>query len=158
MNSFSHLDKDGRINMVDVGNKKVTHRTAVAEGKIYINHEIYKAIKNDEVKKGNVLNTAEIAGIMAAKKVPEMIPLCHQLNLSKVDVKAELKEKYVRIESFVRCEGKTGVEMEALQAVNTALLTVYDMCKAMGKDMEISNVHLLEKTGGKSGKYKRKKK
>lgn len=158
MDEFSHLDKNGKINMVDVGNKDITHRTAEAEGKIYVNDKIYKAIKDNNIKKGNVLNTAEIAGIMAAKKVPDMIPLCHQLNLTKVDVKAELIDKFVRVKSFVKCDGKTGVEMEALQAVNIALLTVYDMCKALGKEMEISDIHLVKKTGGKSGKYERKEK
>ncbi len=158
MDGFSHIDKKGKINMVDVGDKNVTHRTAKAEGKIYITDKIYHAIKENNIKKGNVLNTAEIAGVMAAKKVPEMIPLCHHLNLTKVDVKAELKDKFVRVKSLVKCDGKTGVEMEALQAVNIALLTVYDMCKALGKEMEISDIHLLEKTGGKSGTYKREEK
>ena len=155
MSDLSHLDKDGRVNMVDVGDKKITQRIAKAEGKIYINPKIYKAIKKDEIKKGNVLSTAEISGVMAAKKVADMIPLCHQLNLNKIDVNAELNKKYVKVESMVKCDGKTGVEMEALQAVSIALLTVYDMCKAMSKDMEIGEIHLLEKSGGKSGKYTR---
>ncbi|HMA68998.1 MAG TPA: cyclic pyranopterin monophosphate synthase MoaC [Candidatus Mcinerneyibacterium sp.] len=155
MSDLSHLDKDGRVNMVDVGDKKITQRIAKAEGKIYINPKIYKAIKKDEIKKGNVLSTAEISGVMAAKKVADMIPLCHQLNLNKIDVNAELNKGYVKVESMVKCDGKTGVEMEALQAVSIALLTVYDMCKAMSKDMEIGEIHLLEKSGGKSGKYTR---
>src|SRR6056297_242587 len=156
MSDLSHLDNDGRVNMVDVGDKKITQRIAKAEGKIYINTKIYKAIKKDEIKKGNVLSTAEISGVMAAKKVADMIPLCHQLNLNKIDVNAELNKKYVKVESMVKCDGKTGVEMEALQAVSIALLTVYDMCKAMSKDMEIGEIHLLEKSGGKSGKYTRR--
>jgi len=155
MSDLSHLDKDGRVNMVDVGDKKITQRIAKAEGKIYINPKIYKAIKKDEIKKGNVLSTAEISGVMAAKKVADMIPLCHQLNLNKIDVNAELNKGYVKVETMVKCDGKTGVEMEALQAVSIALLTVYDMCKAMSKDMEIGEIHLLEKSGGKSGKYTR---
>ena len=154
--TFTHLTDDGKLNMVDVSTKSPTVRTAYAEGKIFINDEIKDAILNDRIKKGNVLTTATVAGIMGAKKVADTIPLCHQLNLSKVDVECTIKENYILVESYVKCEGKTGVEMEALQAVSVALLTIYDMCKAIDKGMIISDIKLLKKTGGKSGTYIRK--
>lgn len=153
MDDFSHLDNNGEINMVDVTDKSKTYRTAKASGKIYINNKIYNLVKNNNIKKGNVLTTAKIAGIMAAKKVPDMIPLCHQINLTKVELDINLTKDYMKVESFVKTKSETGVEMEAIQAVNTALLTIYDMCKAIDKSMVISEIKLNKKTGGKSGTF-----
>lgn len=143
---LSHLDKSGRANMVDVGQKPHQERTARASGFIHINRETLEAIRANMMKKGDVLTVAEIAGIQAAKNTASLIPLCHPLMLSKVDVKASLQEKGVKIESLVKTTGPTGVEMEALTAVSLALLTVYDMCKAMDKNMRIDKIVLIEKT------------
>ena len=145
MNKLSHTNEDGKANMVDVGHKPDQARIAKAEGKIKLNSETVKLIRENQMKKGDVLTIAEIAGIQGGKKTSELIPLCHPLSITKMDVKAELTDDAVVIRSIAKCIGKTGIEMEALTAVNVALLTVYDMCKAVDKNMTIENVRLLEK-------------
>ena len=150
MTEFSHIDEKGNVKMVDVTNKLLTVRVAKAEGKINMLPETITRIKDDRLPKGNVLNTAKIAGIQAAKKTSELIPLCHQLNLSLIDIEFELKLNSIWIRSIVKTKESTGVEMEALSAVSIALLAVYDMCKAVDKTMTISGVKLIEKIGGKS--------
>ena len=153
--SFTHIDANGNAVMVDVGEKEVTSRTAVACGKIRMSRECFDAVVEKRAKKGDVLGVAQIAGIMGAKKTSELIPLCHILNLTNVRVELEPDEDLCEIwcSCSVRCDGKTGVEMEALTGVSVALLTVYDMCKAIDKRMEITDVHLSEKHGGKSGDF-----
>lgn len=155
MNGFTHLDENGKANMVDVSGKEETVRFAVAAGKIRVNEEVFFAITEGSAAKGDVLGTARIAGIMAAKKTPDFIPLCHTLLLSKVsvDFSFDSKQREVHCICEVRLKGRTGAEMEALTGVSVALLTVYDMCKAMDKGMVISGIRLLEKDGGKSGHY-----
>ena len=155
MNSFTHIDENGNASMVDVSQKAETERFARACGTISVSREVMDAITGDKVPKGNVLATARIAGIMAAKKTPELIPLCHTLLLSKVAVDFELRpdKNQIFCECSVKLTGKTGAEMEALTGVSVALLTVYDMCKAIDKTMEISGIHLEEKSGGKSGHF-----
>lgn len=153
--SFTHIDANGNAVMVDVGEKEVTSRYAVASGKIRMSRECFDAVVEKRAKKGDVLGVAQIAGIIGAKKTSELIPLCHILNLTNVRVELEPDEDLceIRCSCFVRCDGKTGVEMEALTGVSVALLTVYDMCKAIDKRMEITDVHLSEKHGGKSGDF-----
>lgn len=155
--SLTHFDKNGNAWMVDVGSKMDTERTAIAEGFISINAEIYELIEEGQIKKGDVLSVAQLAAIMGAKETSHLIPLCHPLMLSKVEVHCSLdKEKQaVKIQAIVKTTGKTGVEMEALTAVQIGLLTVYDMCKAVDKGMVIGPVYLVEKDGGKSGHFKR---
>jgi cyclic pyranopterin phosphate synthase len=143
---LSHLDEKGRANMVDVGHKPVQERVARATGRIYINDETMGFIKKNMMKKGDVLAVAEIAGIQAAKNTSSLIPLCHPLLLTKVDVKAAIEKYGIRVDSVVKSTGQTGVEMEALTGVGVALLTVYDMCKATDKNMKISEIELIEKT------------
>ncbi|MHC1705428.1 MAG: cyclic pyranopterin monophosphate synthase MoaC [Tenuifilaceae bacterium] len=143
---LSHIDNQGKANMVDVGDKPNQIRQAKATGFIKLNHETIKLIKENQMKKGDVLTICEIAGIQTAKQTPSLIPLCHTLMLTKVDVKATLTENGVKVDSLVKCVGQTGVEMEALTAVSVALLTVYDMCKAVDKNMIIEGIKLLEKT------------
>ena len=150
---FTHFNTDGRARMVDVTDKDVTSRTAVAEGTIYMNCETVKKVVDGTVKKGDVLNVAQVAGIMAAKKTSDVIPMCHPLMLTAVDISFDVKETEIVIRSTVKCKGETGVEMEALTAVSVAALTIYDMCKALQKNMAIGEIKLLEKTGGKSGYY-----
>ena len=144
--------------MVDVGDKKITTRIAVAEGSIKVNSEVFYAVKNNTAKKGDVLAVARIAGIMAAKKTSDIIPLCHPLFITKAAVDFTLNETDLTITATaqVKVNGKTGVEMEALHAVSATLLTIYDMCKALDRSMEIQSIHLLHKEGGKSGIYDRK--
>ncbi len=152
---LSHLSASGRVRMVDVGDKAATERTARAEAVVRLGARIAEQLRTTgETAKGNVMETARIAGIMAAKRTAELIPLCHPLALSVVDIWATPAEETLRLESFVRCRGVTGVEMEALTAVTVAALTVYDMCKAAGKGIVIERVRLLEKTGGQSGVWK----
>lgn len=153
--SFTHLDENGNAVMVDVGDKAITTRTAVATGRITMSDACYQAVKEGSVKKGDVLSVARVAGIMAAKRTSELIPLCHSLSLSKatVDFAFHDEERQIQAVCTTRCEGRTGVEMEALTGATVALLTVYDMCKALDRAMVISNVCLLEKLGGKSGHY-----
>jgi len=146
MKKLSHTDAKGKANMVDVSLKPDQLRIAKASGKIILNKETIKLIKENEIKKGDVLTIAEIAGIQAAKQTPLLIPLCHPLQITKVDVKAQIVKDGVEVNSAVSCLGQTGVEMEALTAVSVALLTVYDMCKAVDKTMVISEIHLIEKT------------
>lgn len=142
---LSHLDEKGRANMVDVGSKPVQERIARATGWISINDETIELIRKNMMKKGDVLAVAEIAGIQAAKNTSSLIPLCHPLLLTKVDVKATIEKNGIRIDSVVKTTGQTGVEMEALTGVSVALLTVYDMCKAADKSMVISEIELIEK-------------
>ncbi len=151
---LTHIDQNGQVNMVSVEDKSVTKRYAKAEGKINIKPEVLTLLK-DGAPKGNVIATAKIAGIMGAKKTSELIPLCHNLNLDKVSVDIEEVGDGLVAKSYASCDGKTGVEMEALTAVSIALLTVYDMLKAADKSMTIEYVRLVEKDGGKSGKYVR---
>lgn len=151
---FTHFDKKGNAIMVDVSEKQVTSRTAIAQGYIQVNEEIIESIQNSTNTKGDVLQVARIAGIMATKKTSELIPLCHGLNLTKVSVDFEIKDDKIYAYCTVKCDGKTGVEMEALTGVNIALLTIYDMCKAISKSMVISDIHLVSKSGGKSGEFK----
>jgi cyclic pyranopterin phosphate synthase len=143
---FSHVDEKGRANMVDVGDKPDMTRTAEAEGKIKLSTLAIELIIENKNKKGDVLTTAQIAGIMGGKRTSELIPLCHPLNITKLDVTTELVKDGVIVKSFARCVGKTGIEMEALTAVNVALLTIYDMCKAVDKEMRITDVKLIKKT------------
>lgn len=143
--TLSHIDKNGKANMVDVGDKPNQIREAHAKGLIKLSAETVRLISENQMKKGDVLTVAEIAGIQAAKRTPELIPLCHTLMLTKVDVKATLTSEGVEVNSYVKCIGQTGVEMEALTAVSTALLTVYDMCKAVDKNMTITDITLIEK-------------
>lgn len=158
MKKLSHLDQQGNAIMVDVGQKENTERMARATGTIQMNDEAFTAIIENRVPKGDVFATARIAGIMATKRTSELIPLCHPLLLSSVTVSFESdpEKNQVHCECVVRLCGKTGAEMEALTGVTTALLTIYDMCKALDKSMTIKDVCLLEKAGGKSGHYVRK--
>ena len=154
-NGLTHFDSQGNAVMVDVSEKQATHRTAVASGKIKVNKAVYDAIVEGSVKKGDVLGVARVAGIMAAKKTHELIPMCHPLLLTKCTVDFELlpEELAVKAIATVKVNGQTGVEMEALTSVNVALLTIYDMCKAFDKTMERTEIHLEEKSGGKSGTF-----
>ena len=153
MGDFTHFNDEGRAKMVDVGSKQETERIAVAAGRVLVNRETFDLIKSGGMKKGDVLGTAQIAGIMAAKKTSDIIPMCHPLMLSGIDIKFELNSEIpaVEIQAQVICRGVTGVELEALTAVSAAALTVYDMCKAVQKDMVIERICLLSKRGGKSG-------
>ena len=154
--TFTHINQDGKANMVDVTAKEVTVREAIAEAYIEMSAQTLALIVSGQHHKGDVFATARIAGIMAAKKTSDLIPLCHPLALTKVEVNitADIELNRVRIESLCKLSGKTGVEMEALTAASVAALTIYDMCKAIQKDMIISSVKLLEKSGGKSGHFK----
>lgn len=146
MKKLSHVDNKGKANMVDVGNKPDQLRIARATGFIKLSTETIKLVKLNNIKKGDVLTLAEVAGIQAAKKTPDLIPLCHPLHLTKVEVIASIEKTGINVIAEVRCIGQTGVEMEALTAVNVALLTVYDMCKAVDKKMEMGNIKLISKT------------
>ena len=156
--AFTHLDSNGNAWMVDVGSKTETAREAVAAGKITMSRECFDRVSAGTVEKGDVLGAARIAGIMGAKKTPELIPLCHVLNLTKLSVDFEMlpDECAVRAICTANAIGRTGVEMEALTGVSCALLTIYDMCKAIDKGMEIGEIMLLKKSGGKSGDFERK--
>ena len=154
MTKLTHLDAAGNAAMVDVSAKPATLREAIAEGRITMSPAALAAIRDGAVKKGDVLATARIAGIMAAKKTSELIPLCHPLILSKVAVDFNFEDKAIRVTGMARLTGQTGVEMEALTATSVALLTIYDMAKALDKDMVIGGVRLLEKRGGKSGDWR----
>jgi cyclic pyranopterin phosphate synthase len=157
MSKLSHFNNRGEVHMVDVGDKAVTHRVAVARGSISMLPATLDQIINGDHKKGDVLGIARIAGIMAAKKTADLIPLCHPLSLSHVDIllETDTKNSVVNCQASVETTGKTGVEMEALTAVQISLLTIYDMCKAIDRGMTISSVQLIEKSGGKSGRWKR---
>lgn len=158
MKKLSHINSKGKAEMVDVSEKEITTRTAEAYAEVKVSKEIFNAIKNNSVQKGDVLTIAKFAGIQAAKKTSELIPLCHNIFISKIDVELKLisKKKTVEIKSFAKTTAQTGIEMEALTAVSVAALTVYDMCKAIDKSMVINEIKLLSKTGGKSGSFRRK--
>jgi cyclic pyranopterin phosphate synthase len=155
MPKLSHYGKRGEVKMVDVSAKKITARTAVAQGFVTMKPQVLSAVRHLKNPKGNPLEVARIAGIAAAKRTAEWIPLCHPLSLTHIDVTARLCENGVELRSTVVATAQTGVEMEALVAVTAAALTVYDMCKALDKGMEITDIYLLEKTGGKSGDFRR---
>lgn len=152
---LTHINEQGRAKMVDISNKDVTSRVAIAEGTVLVSESTMHIIKSGGIKKGDVLSVAQVAGIMAAKKTADIIPMCHPLQLSGVDIRFELTDTEVNITASVKCTGRTGVEMEALTAVSTAALTVYDMCKAVQRDIEIKNIRLIYKDGGKSGEFRR---
>ena len=156
--NFSHIDESGNVRMVDVGGKDVTRRSARARCKVLMDPSTLKAVSENRIKKGNVLTAAKIAGIMAAKKVDELIPLCHPLPVDyiSIDFNQEDEKGVLEISSEVAVSARTGVEMEALQAVTQAALTVYDMCKSVDRGMVIVDIRLMEKRGGKSGLWKRK--
>ena len=156
MHKFSHLDIKGNVQMVDITDKLNTARIARAEGLISMRSETLSAIQGGDIPKGNVLTTAKIAGINAAKKTAYLLPMCHQLNISFVDIEFELRSNSIKIIALVKTKDATGVEMEALTAVSIAALTIYDMCKAVDKGIIISNIRLLKKTGGKSGQWRGK--
>lgn len=147
---LSHLDDKGQVKMVDIAGKPVTKRTAVARGLISMKRETLKMIKENRVAKGNVLAVAKVAGVLAAKKTADLIPLCHPLNLTHIDLSFEFREEGIEIKSRVELEGKTGAEMEALTAVAVVALTIYDMCKSVDKGMTISQIKLIRKTGGRN--------
>lgn len=157
MKKLTHLDKEGKARMVDISEKPLTQREAVAKGSVYMKPETLRLIEDKKVPKGDVLCVSRVAGIMAAKRTSEVIPMCHPLNITSVDIKLNLdsKKNKVDIEACVKILGQTGVEMEALTAVSAAALTIYDMCKAVDKEMVISDIMLMEKRGGRSGVYKR---
>ncbi len=157
MRDFTHFDAEGRARMVDVGEKAPTRRTAAAGARVLVSRETFALIRGGGVKKGDVLSTAQLAGIMGAKRTAELIPLCHPVAVDGIDMALTLDEARccVDIRAEVSCDGRTGVEMEALTAVSTAALTVYDMCKAVQRDMVITDVRLLEKTGGVHGDFRR---
>ena len=158
MEDFTHFDPSGYARMVNVGEKAETQRTAVAAGRVLVNRNTFELIRTGGCKKGDVLTVAQLAGIMGAKRTPDLIPLCHPIMISGVELKLELNETdcAVDILATVSCSGQTGVEMEALTAVSAAALTIYDMCKAVQRDMVIDRIRLLKKTGGKSGTFERK--
>ena len=155
MNDFTHFNDQGRAKMVNVGEKPVSHRTAVASASVWVNADTFQRIQTGGVKKGDVLTVAQIAGVMGAKRTSELIPMCHPIPVQGIDLSLRLDEGNYRIEILadVSCDGKTGVEMEALTAVSVAALTVYDMCKAIQKDIKITDICLLEKTGGVHGDF-----
>ncbi len=157
MGEWNHFDDNGNAVMVDVSDKRETRRIAVAEGTITVNQEVFDAIVGRTVKKGDVLTVAQVAGIMGTKRTSELIPMCHVLNLSNAKVTFELFPDQLQIKAVcqVKTEGRTGVEMEALTGVSVALLTIYDMCKAIDKSMELGEIHLCSKSGGKSGDFVR---
>ncbi len=156
-NDLTHFNASGEAHMVDVGDKDITTREGVADGRIYMEPETLKKIMEGSHKKGDVLGIARIAGIMGAKKTPDLVPLCHPIMITSVDVELtpEPEKNAVYCKATVRCNGQTGVEMETITAVQVALLTIYDMCKAVDRGMVISEVGLLSKSGGKSGTWRR---
>ena len=157
MAEFTHFNEQGRARMVDVGEKPISQRTAVAAGRVLVSEETFALIQSGGMKKGDVLTVAQIAGVMGAKHTPDIIPMCHPILMDGIDLALTLDEnrRSVEIQATVSCDGRTGVEMEALTAVSTAALTVYDMCKAVQKDMVITDIRLLRKTGGVHGDYER---
>jgi cyclic pyranopterin phosphate synthase len=156
---LTHFDEEGKARMVDVSEKPLTMREAIATGSVHMKPETLRLIKDRQISKGDVLGVARVAGIMAAKKTSELIPMCHPLNITSVNIDFGIDEQKnkVDIKSTVKIVGQTGVEMEALTAASAAALTIYDMCKAVDKEMVISDIMLMEKRGGKSGEFKRKK-
>lgn len=157
MKKLTHLNKKGQVAMVDTGDKAITAREAIASARVMMSPETVKAVRAQTAPKGDPLETARLAGIMAAKRTSQLIPLCHPISLTHIDVRAELKKTGVYLEATVSTKAQTGVEMEALTAVAVAALTVYDMCKAIDKTMTITDVRLERKTGGKSGDFRRVK-
>ena len=157
MSDFTHFNEQGRAKMVDVGEKPVSQRVAVAGARVLVNENTFNLIKSGGMKKGDVLTVAQIAGVMGAKRTPDIIPMCHPILMDGINLELSLDEERlsVEIKAEVRCDGRTGVEMEALSAVSIAALTVYDMCKAVQKDMVISDIRLISKTGGVHGDYYR---
>lgn len=157
MADFTHFNGQGRARMVDVGEKPVTVRTAVAAGRVLVNRDTFELIRSGGMKKGDVLTVAQVAGVMGAKRTPDVIPMAHPIPLDGIDLELRLDEERlsVEIKAVISCGGRTGVEMEALTAVSTAALTVYDMCKAVQKDMVISDIRLVSKTGGVHGDFYR---
>ena len=157
MSDFTHFNDQGRAKMVNVGEKPITQRVAVAAGRVLVNEHTFSLIRSGGRTKGDVLTVAQIAGVMGAKRTPDLIPMCHIVQVEGIDLELHLDEERhsVEITASVCCDGRTGVEMEALTAVSTAALTVYDMCKAVQKDMTITDIRLLSKTGGVHGDYKR---
>ena len=157
MSDFTHFNDQGRAKMVDVGEKAVSQRVAVAAGRVLVNEKTFALIQSGGMEKGDVLTVAQIAGVMGAKRTPDLIPMCHPILMNGINLELRLNEENlaVEIQATVSCDGKTGVEMEALTAVSTAALTVYDMCKAVQKDMVITDIRLLRKTGGVHGDYLR---
>ncbi|MEA1939077.1 MAG: cyclic pyranopterin monophosphate synthase MoaC [Candidatus Caldatribacteriota bacterium] len=155
---LTHFNKEGRARMVDVGEKDDTLRIAIAEGEVIMQSSTLRMVKDREISKGDVLGVAQVAGIMAAKKTSEIIPMCHPLLLTSININFKIDEEKNRIiiQSQVKTIGKTGVEIEPLTAVSVAALTIYDMCKAVEKGMTIKNIHLVEKSGGQSGHYQGK--
>lgn len=158
MSDFTHFNDQGRAKMVNVGEKPRSQRIAVAAGRVLVNETTFSLIQSGGMKKGDVLTVAQIAGVMGAKRTPELIPMCHPVLMDGIDLQLHLDEDRlsVEIQATVSCDGRTGVEMEALTAVSAAALTVYDMCKAVQKDMVITDIRLLKKTGGVHGDYIRK--
>ena len=154
---FTHFNEQGRAKMVDVGEKNISRREAVAAGRVLVNAETFRLIQSGGMKKGDVLTVAQIAGVMGAKRTPDLIPMCHPILIDGIDLALRLNEALcaVEITASVRCDGRTGVEMEALTAVSVAALTVYDMCKAVQKDMVIDGIRLLRKSGGVHGDFRR---
>lgn len=152
---FTHLNKNGRARMVDVGSKDDTNREATASARIKMKRETVSMIRDGQMKKGDVLSVAQVGGIMGAKRTSDIIPMCHNIFISGVDIDFKLHEDEIEICAAAKTRGKTGIEMEALTAVSVAALTIYDMCKAVDKDMVISDIMLIKKTGGKSGDYER---
>lgn len=157
MDDFTHFNEQGRAKMVDVGEKPVSVRTAAASARVLVNERTFELIRSGGMKKGDVLTVAQIAGVMGAKRTPDIIPMCHPILIGGINLELHLDEerRSVEIEASVSCDGRTGVEMEALTAVSTAALTVYDMCKAVQKDMVITDIRLLRKTGGVHGDFER---
>ena len=155
MSQLTHLDEDGRAKMVDTTEKGVTARRAIASARVLMSAETVAAIRSHQTPKGDPLETARLAGIVAAKRTADLIPLCHPLPLTHIDVRAEVRDDGVYLESEVATHAQTGVEMEALTAVSVAALTIYDMCKALDKSMTIADIRLELKSGGKSGEYRR---
>ena len=155
MDDFTHFNEQGRAKMVNVGDKAITQRTAVAGVSVLVSRDTFALIRSGGMKKGDVLTVAQIAGVMGAKKTPDIIPMCHPILLNGIDLELRLDEDKcsVEIQAAISCEGKTGVEMEALTAAATAALTVYDMCKAVQKDIVIDNLRLISKTGGIHGDF-----
>jgi len=145
MNNLSHINEEGKANMVDVSTKPIQIRTARAKGFIRMKPETLILIRENQIKKGDVLTIAEIAGIQGGKRTSELIPLCHPLNIQKIDVKAKLCDEGIKVESFAKCSGQTGIEMEVIMATSIALITLYDMCKAVDKQMVIERIELIEK-------------
>ncbi len=153
MNKLTHINEQGYAKMVDVSEKKITNRVAKAVGEIHMNTDTINLVKEGQIKKGDVLSVAQVAGIMAVKKTDDLIPMCHSIPVEGVDIKFKVYNDYIKCYCEVICSGKTGIEMEAIVGVSVALTTIYDMCKAVDKYMKITNIYLVEKKGGKSGHF-----